>query len=198
MQKIFGFITLGLLVLAVGKVYAQPGVGATYIGDYSKMQSKESADKEMENANWIYRLQNLKNSKFNFVVTMKDNSVRAIRSKIYVDSVNNKTYLLDAESKQKIYCNQTQKINRGDAVTGMATDSCWLFKIVSGKINAYSFLSESAGPFSLTALQTGDGPIKNFDARLLEQMIADNPKAMKPFLKKDYLKAIEKFNGDNK
>jgi hypothetical protein len=200
MQKLYSFITIGLLVTGIHNVTrAQAGTGATYIGDYSKMSSGESADRNMEAGNWAYRLNNLRNSKYDFTVTMKDNSVKTVRSKIYADSLSNKSYLLDAGSGQKIYCDRTKQINRvagGTNVTGMATDSSWLFKIVSGKINAYSFLSESAGPFSVAAFQTGNGPVKNFDARLLEQMIGNNPKAMKAFLKKDYLKAIEKYNAD--
>ena len=199
MQKLYSFITIVLLLAIIHiKGYAQPGVGAMYIGDYSKMSSKESMDRELESGNWAYRMQTLKNVRYLFTVTMKDNSVREVRSKIYADSLANKSYLLDAENQQKIYCNQTRRITRdGNGVTGIATDSCWLFKVVSGKINAYSFLSDAAGPFSIIAYQTGTSLIQNFDPQLFELLIKDDTKAYKVFLKKDYIKSIEKYNADN-
>jgi hypothetical protein len=187
------------MVFAFGsKARAQAGVGATYIGDYSKMGGHETANLELERGNWVYRLNNLKNARYTFILTMKDNSIREVHSKLYADSISNRSYVID--DQKKIYSNQTRRITREDGskqITGIATDSCWLFKIVSGKINAYSFLSESAGPYSVSALQTGSGAIQSFDERALEQMISNDPKAMKAFIKKEYLKAIEKFNADN-
>src|ERR1700712_3601036 len=118
MQKLYSFITIVLLVTAISsKCYAQPGVGAMYIGDYSKMSSKDVMDREMEEGNWIYRLNNLKNSKYSFTVTMRDNSTREVHSEIYADSIRNRSYVMDAQSQQKIYCAQTKRISR-DGITG--------------------------------------------------------------------------------
>ncbi|MDM8178159.1 hypothetical protein QT327_28005 [Olivibacter sp. 47] len=79
---------------------------------------------------------------------------------------------------------------------GIATDSCWLFRVNHGRLKAYSFLSERVGldSFYLTAFQVEDGPIQAFDIKELEKIIADHPKAMKAFRKKDYYKAILTFN----
>jgi len=200
MQKLYSLVTIVLLAIiaTVHKASAQPGVGATYIGDYSKMGGHETVERDLEKGNWAYRLNNLKNARYTFILTMKDNSTREVHSKLYADSVNNRSYVMD--DQQKIYCSQTRRISREDGsrqITGIATDSCWLFKIVSGKINAYSFLSEGAGTYSIAALQTGNSAIQVFDERELEQMINNNPKAMKAFIKRDYLKAIEKYNADN-
>ncbi|MEO6524062.1 MAG: hypothetical protein ABIN91_20425 [Mucilaginibacter sp.] len=199
MQKLYSSITIILIVFAFGnKAKAQAGVGATYIGDYSKMGGHETVNLELERGNWAYRLSNLKNARYTFTLTMKDNSTREVHSKLYADSANNRSYVMD--DQKKIYCSQTRRISREDGskqIIGIATDSCWLFKIVSGKINAYSFLSEGAGSYSVSALQTGTGVIQTFDERALEQMISNDPKAMKAFIKKEYLKAIEKFNADN-
>lgn len=200
MQKLYSFITIILLVPCIGnKVWAQAGVGAMYIGDYSKMSSKDAMDKDMETGNWIYRLNNLKNIKYNFTVVMRDNSVKQVHSKIYADSIRNQSYLID-DSQQKIYCAQTKRISRingSDALTGIATDSCWLFKVVSGQLNAYSQLSETAGinSFYIMDIQVGDGEIQRFTPELLESIINGDPKSKKAFVKKDYYKAIEKYNG---
>lgn len=199
MQKLYSAITICLLILiAHSKTRAQPGVGATYIGDYSKMTSKDAMEKEMENANWIYRLNNLKNNRYSFTVTLKDNSTREVRSKIYADSLRNRTYLLDPATQQKIYCGQTKSIIRNDnGVSGIATDSCWLFKVVSGQINAYSQLSETGGlnSYYIMAIQQGNGEVRSFTPDLLGSIIRNDAKAEKAYLKKDYYKAIERFNG---
>ncbi|MGZ3926110.1 MAG: hypothetical protein ACXVJG_04075, partial [Mucilaginibacter sp.] len=101
--------------------------------------------------------------------------------------------------------NQTLSISRPlfeeKLLTGIATDSCWLFKVVTGKINAYSYLSEidMVDGFTLVGFQTGDNPnIQKLTPEALEPIIKNDEKAYKAFLKKDYYKAIEKFNKDNK
>jgi hypothetical protein len=200
MLKLYTLLTIStLLFICNSKTLAQAGVGATYIGDYSKMSGHDAEARDLERGNWAYRLNNLKGGKYTFVLTMKDNSTREVKSKLYADSLANKSYVVDGQ--QKVYCDETRAIIRrenGSDVAGIATDSCWLFKIVSGKINAYSFLSENAGPFSIAALQTQNGPIQNFNGYTLEQMINTDQKAMKAFSKRDYIKAIEKFNANNK
>jgi hypothetical protein len=79
---------------------------------------------------------------------------------------------------------------------GLAADSCWRFKVVEGKINAYSFLSETyqISTFNLSAFQVEGGVIQPFNPKELEKIIADSPKAKKAFDKKDYYKAILAFN----
>jgi hypothetical protein len=204
MQKLYSFITIILLVLCIGnKARAQAGVGAMYIGDYSKMSSKDVMDRDMENGSWIYRLQNLKNNKYMFKVLMKNRSFKMVRSKIYADSIKNMTYLLSDEpnesgEKQRIYCNQTISITRdGTQNEGMALDSCWIFRIANGKINAYSFLSDADGPYSICAIQYDRFGLEKFTREALEPLVKNDTKAYKAFLKKEYLKAIEKYNQDN-
>jgi hypothetical protein len=203
MQKLYSSITIVILTLTLAfPALAQPVGGVSYIGDYSKMASKTAMDEEMESGSWMYRLENLKNAKYTFRVILKDNSVREIKSRIYAEKAFNKsyiTYTVDDRPNQifKLFCDETMVITRlagSERIDGLVTDSCWLFKVVSGKINAYSFLAKADGPYSIIALQTGDGPIKNFNSHLLEGILSDDAEAEKLFSKKEYLKAIEKYN----
>jgi hypothetical protein len=90
-----------------------------------------------------------------------------------------------------IYPNQTICITRvfvnenNDSVKvyGAAMDSCWMFKTIKGRINAYSYLSEVGQDFdvyTIVGIQLGfDNPVQNFNDRNLQKMIADDRKAMK-------------------
>ena len=80
----------------------------------------------------------------------------------------------------------------------MANDSCWFFKVLEGKINAFSPLSETEyiDSFYLRAYQLNNGPVQKLDSASLAPIIAKSPKALKAFKKKDYYKAIEKYNSD--
>lgn len=201
----YAFIITALLLCGIGfRVCAQPGVGATYIGDYSTMSSGRVLDKDMANGNWVYRLANLKGGKYTFKVTMIDGSVITVKSRIYADSIRNQSYLVDNDAshpnqKYKVYCNQTRQIICVDkGITGMATDTCWMFKVVEGNINAYSFLPEIDGPFSLLAIQTGATPPESFLPALLEPMVKNDNKAYKAFEKHNYFKAIQIYNESHK
>jgi hypothetical protein len=145
----------------------------------------------------------------NFKVTRLNDSVEFVRSKIYVDTVLNQTYLIKVNRKikknmpsrnTKIYVNETKKIATelfgGGVINGVITDSCWLFKIISGKISAYSPIPNlNLQTDYLNAFRVADGNIQKFDPKELEKVIADNPKAKKAFDKKNYYKAINIYNG---
>ncbi len=218
MKKLYVTITLvSFLVFFTSKTWAQGGVPPAYRGDYNRMMSNITMNNMMDmnrmmNRNWYYGFDYLTNDKYNYQVTMKDNSVLEVKSILYADTVKHKSYLIyvnkslkkgDPNREKRIYADQTLKISREQFgvkntynVYGVATDSCWLFNVVKGKINAYSHLSEVdyLNSFYLRAFQIGDGPIKKIDSAALSSVIQDNPKAMKAFLKKDYYKAIVRYN----
>jgi hypothetical protein len=196
---------------------AQRSVPAAYQGAYNQMMSNQTMNFAMQQNmrnNFTYGFNYATNLKYKFKVTFKDGSVKEVKSKIYPDTVKHANYLLfedktlpktDSNRHQKIYAKQTLNISRSsfnDAeITGIATDSCWLFKVVSGKINAYSYLSETdmVEDFTLVGFQVGDkGNIQKLVPATLEPVIKTDEKAYKAFLKKDYYRAIEKYNRDNK
>ncbi|TAE38066.1 MAG: hypothetical protein EAY66_04815 [Sphingobacteriales bacterium] len=154
-------------------------------------------------------LKNFVNLPVKFKVTTVNDSVEIIKSKIYVDTILNQTYLIKVNRKiqknmpgreTKVYIKETKKIFtelfEGGIINGVITDSCWLFKIISGKISAYSPIANlKLQTYYLNAFQVADGPIQKFDPKELEKAIADNPKAKKAFDKKNYYKAINVYNG---
>ncbi|RKR81736.1 hypothetical protein BDD43_1887 [Mucilaginibacter gracilis] len=221
MKKIY-FVFLLSLFITSRVILAQAQVPVAYRPDFNRMMSAQAMQfqqmsmQRMMNMRWNYGMDYLANNKYDYKVTMKDNSVMIITSKIYVDTTTHKSYLAykdkslkrsDPKREKRIYADQTLKISREEVnfldkfdVNGISTDSCWLFKVAKGKINIYSHLSEvlQLNNMYLRAFQVGDGPIQKVDSASLLTVIKDNPKAMKAFKKKDYYKAINKFNDDNK
>ncbi|MCC8409246.1 hypothetical protein LJ707_09900 [Mucilaginibacter sp. UR6-1] len=152
------------------------------------------------------------NPKFDFVVTDSLGMVQNVRSKINIDTALHKYYLeyedknlpkSDPNRKVKIYPKETISISRKDGysgkmLNGMATDSCWLFKVIDGPITAYAFLAESPDSFdetTIVGIQKGENmPILPFRPENLKLMIADDKEATEQFKSKKYYKALKKYN----
>lgn len=157
------------------------------------------------------------NFKYDFKVRLKDSTTKEVSSKIYLDTTLHQNYLMfenkklpknDSLRKQRIYPGQTISISRDGiepfykstyTATGMATDSCWMFKVIGGaSINVFSFLSTREGgdfsPVTIVAIQKGDGPIVKLSAENVTAMVAGDADALKAIEKKNYLKAIKVYN----
>src|SRR5689334_21559365 len=82
------------------------------------------------------------NPRFDFEVTLKNDSVVKFRSRVL--SENNKMYVLlkEKKSKRKILPDETKEIYGGSStwgrLKGLPADSCWLFKMNKAPINCYS------------------------------------------------------------
>lgn len=146
-----------------------------------------------------------------FFVTFKDGSTIKVTSKINTDTVAHKQYLhyvnsslskKDPKREQKIFPGETISIARqpsGGSQPGIAADSCWMFKVESGHISAYSFLAETGiefDPASVVGIQEEDGPIRRLDAEVLKKLLASNSESLKLIESRNYLKAIKKYNRD--
>lgn len=220
MKKIY--LTL-LAVLFVCLMKASAQVPAPYVADYNRMMANQQmawmnqmSMNRLMSMGWSKGLNYQINNKYEFKVMMKDSSVKVIKSKIYADTVKHKSYLIytnkdvkksDPNREQKIYADETVAISRiqpsyrgNYLVEGFGTDSCWLFKVVAGKINGYSHLSEVAelNESYLRAFQYGDNKVVKLDSAALDPIIKADPKAYKPFLKGKFYQAIDKYNSDNK
>jgi hypothetical protein len=73
-----------------------------------------------------------------------------------------------------------------------------MFKLLEGKISLYSCYPppNELADECVHGLQLGDGPIQPFDAEALKQLIQGNPKAMQAWEKKNYIKAVNRFNNE--
>ncbi|GAB3933221.1 hypothetical protein [Mucilaginibacter myungsuensis] len=162
---------------------------------------------------WMYGYKSSKlNFTYDYTVRMLDNSVKVFRSKIYADTDKRKSYLImvdkdldrnDPKREQKIYVDQTVSITRiqqdmrGDyPVMGAATDSCWLFGVVKGKINAYSNVPEVliTSDEQLRVFQVDDGAMAPVSYAALAPVIKADRAADKQLQKKRLYRAIAKFN----
>lgn len=174
----------------------------------------------MMTRNWLNNANYLVNEKHTFTIFLKDGTTKIVKSKIHTDTLKHQSYLefvnkevakSDSNRIKRIYPTQTIKISREAmslddngigpstkmvGIEGISTDSCWRFKAISGKITAFSFLSEQydLNTFYLNAFQVDNGEIQSLNPENLKLVIQSNEKAMKFFLKKDYYEAIVKFN----
>jgi hypothetical protein len=151
------------------------------------------------------------NNKYEYMVIKKDGTGAKVKSMIHTAedgrhflAIKDKGNAL-AESSNRIYVSETNTItffdnSSGKNLTGIATDSCWLFKIISGKLSLYScyppalYLSND----HIIAFQVNDELIQNFDADKLRSVLSNNTKAVDIFDKKNkdnnYIRAVQKFN----
>ena len=210
------FAILVATFISIQAVHSQ-GIPPHLQADYNRMRTQfnSSTHHNLMRGGLIIRFNNEKyfaNLRYDFTVILKDSSARLVNSKIHIDTVSNKTYLLQVNKKlskddpnreKRLYCDQTIRIFRIDPtdyrkIEGFANDSCWLFKVVNGKINAYSSLPEvtklTAG--YLSAFQVDDGAVKPITRESLLEVIIDNTKATICFYDGDYLAAIRRFNQD--
>lgn len=198
------------LLLSVHHSYAQPP-------QYRAAVNKAVGDAHMRfmnqmmwnRMNYMYRSEVLTNNKYEYTVVLKDSSKLTFRSRIHSDTVAKVSYLFFedrskpkdlASRKRKVLPTETLSVSRldrntGAYVQGFPTDSCWLFRVHTGKVSIYSFLSElDITDDHITAIQWGDGPVEPFSTERLREMIKGDEKALRLLEKKNYYRAIERFN----
>lgn len=201
-------LTLPLILinlLSINTFAQYPGMGAVYSNMNRQFMNQQM--NQMMRAGMMRGFAS-NNNKHTFWVTMKDSTTIKVSSQIFTDTVLHKDYLVFRDMSvyrtepgrhRKIYVNETVKISRPGTrtiYTGMANDTCWMFKAVEGPITAYSYLSEGDDESSLIGIQNGGGPIKKLNNENLKEMIGTDDEAMKLFDKKKYLAAIKKYNKD--
>jgi hypothetical protein len=178
---------------------------------FISVRAQEDKFKEVVTPNGprMYINEAYSNYKTKYFVLKKDSTGILVSSKIYLD--DGKYYLSDKEesdSDHRLYADETIKISfqdqrNGQIFEGIARDSRWLFKIVSGKISLYSYYPP---PDYLTnecinAFQVADGPIEYWTSGVddLVSALEENKKAKSIFLKENnaknnFIKGVEKFN----
>jgi hypothetical protein len=135
------------------------------------------------------------------MVVLKNDSVLNIRAKFDAGSKQNAITLKGKKGAlDKVYKpTDTKSITRifttGEApIKGMPADSCWLFKVISGRINGYSNVPLQSHA-SVVAIQDGDDAIvKLTKDNLLAMMPERNEKLEKLFKKNKLIEAIKLYN----
>lgn len=100
------------------------------------------------------------------------------------------------DDQLKIFPSDTQAIYyefSGHLITGVPADTCWLFRMVEGRINVYSPYPTEAREFHV-AIQQGGGPIVRLNQENLMPMVSDNLKVMKLVRRGRLHHAIWKYN----
>jgi hypothetical protein len=201
-------LVFSFTILCIAALHSQ--VPPAYQPAYNQMMKQQSFNNFQ---NSVMRMNyfgkgKLSDLKYFFKVKMKDSIVKEIKSFIFYDTSRKQTYIKhinksvsknDSNRNEKIYCNDIIEVKAATnsiapLMQGIITDSCWLFKTLSGKINVYSTYPENNDNYSIAAIELVTGIIESFDPEKLKLIIAGNEKAMKKFNKKSYFSAIEKFN----
>jgi hypothetical protein len=152
-----------------------------------------------------------------YTVTFKDSSQTEIPSYIYRDSLTHKSFLVfvntdfpksdSAHRWQKIYPDQTIRIesyvgNDDEIAIGKPTDSCWSFRMTSGPLFVFASdincLTEKndLDQRMILGIQLYNGPMEKYTEENLIKMIDSDPKVAELLNKKQFYKAIKRFNKD--
>ena len=149
-----------------------------------------------------------------FKIVFTDGTDTVVYSTIHADTPS--YYLLlenksvkkkDSARFRKIYPSQTKYIVRLDKYvvrldkyvdaesSGAASDSCWLFKAIDGKISAYTPLAEEdVDEGFLRYIQKDQGPLVELNSQHLQEMVQGNEKAVSLAEREKYTKAIKTYN----
>ncbi|QEC44439.1 hypothetical protein [Pseudobacter ginsenosidimutans] len=161
--------------------------------------------------NWMQglRIRQEVNLKHDYHVLFKDSTRLLVSSKIYMDTVLKKSYLLhtnkDARKSyenriMKIYVDSTVSITRKSydvgVKEGVANDSCWLFKLIDGKISVYSPFAEGSqsNSFMYKGLSIDGGPIESWEPEKILPLVKNVYRAYVRYSNKHYDECIKNYN----
>lgn len=140
-------------------------------------------------------------SKYNFIVTLANDSLLTVTSKVEYLSGSGTYYLTykkPGKPMKRLFPRDTKKLEVTDyphfTMTGLPVDTAWLFNTDAGKINLYStypiYKTENAKAFRASA----DGPLLPLTLDNLLPQLGEDEKAMKTALKGKLHRAVVLFN----
>ncbi|GAB2534710.1 hypothetical protein [Rufibacter soli] len=205
-------LALGIAVIWLATpASAQPNMGAVNaaIGQAHMQQMMQMNFNAMMQMSMRHRSASLSNPRNLYQIMFKDSTVKETRTQIKFDKDNRSYIEIEDEAAEKnspnrlkrIYPSETYSIRRkgpGGALStaGLPADSCWLFKLVAGEINGYSFLPAPyevhSGYFKF--IQKGNGPLLKAETKELLPLLEGNEKALKLARKEKLYDALLTFN----
>ena len=145
--------------------------------------------------------------KHHFIIVFTDGRDTTVYTKLEADSTasylameNKSVGKKDPARFIKIYPSQTKYISHVDPTTGkdfvgQAHDSCWLFKVITGKMSAYTDLAEiSVEDKFIRYVQLDDGALVGVTDPEAVKLFAGNDRAQELFVAKDYNRAVKRYN----
>ena len=145
-----------------------------------------------------YHGPNGESMKHQFTIVLKNDSVFAAKTIVKANETTYFVQIKNGKEKTRLLPNQTKEIFWMDPakgkMSGVASDTCWLFTMVKGKINLYSPIPEYlAEPVAFS--DSEDGRIIKLDSdRLLEYIGYTDTKLVNMITRKDYHKAVARYN----
>lgn len=217
-----------LLLLFPLAVFAQ--VPAQFRNDVDRMHRNaqmQNLQSKMQYRQFnLMNLMNFSGSTFNhksyYSVFLKDSTLVTAHSKIYFDTLTQKSYVQykdkslkksDPLYSRKVFVDQTTSIsfdrNDREGIAGFPTDSCWHFRQVSGTVSLYSYyadVDEITINYCLSAFQLEKGgPLFSFqieeNVNALEDLIGKDGKETKYYklyLQGKYYDAVRMYNEKHK
>lgn len=208
------------LILLSFQSLAQPrGMTMTQVyGQLNKQYISQQMQMQMQMMNMQHSGVSMP-QELDYNVTLSDSTTKQVTSALYKDSVTKRHFIVwvdkrfkktDTNRYKKIFPSQTRGLtcvliaktddNPGHYVPGIITDSCWMFKTLTGAINVYTFDSCSpTGGFddgAIVGIQLKDGPILAYTEANLTAMVGDDLEAQQLIVEKKYVRAIKKYNRD--
>jgi hypothetical protein len=224
-QKVLllSFLSFAFMLITKHSFAQFPGMGAV-----RAQQNAQFIGQQMQTHMQVQMMQVLNmhgvtstQKEYNFIVTLRDSTTLTLNSAIYIDSVSKKRFIVlvdkqykksDSNRYKKIYPSQTRGLvcvvkpknaefdQPGFYLPGKLTDSCWMFKAITGEITAYSDVCEEDGVnfdrSTIVGIQLKDGPIVKYNEDNLKQMVGQDINALEAIQNKNYYKAIKKYNRD--
>jgi hypothetical protein len=137
-------------------------------------------------------------TKWKFQVTLKNDSVINLKSKMLAKNKKMYVELKTGKFRRNIYPDETKQVvganENGVKLTGMPTDSCWLFLFIKDPISCYSSVP-SVAVYNTIAIQKGSGEIVSLNKENLKAMIDIDDKKVQRLIEKDNLHdAILRYN----
>jgi hypothetical protein len=138
--------------------------------------------------------------KHDFYVIMLNGKQYSIKTKIDISGREHFITATEADIPKIIKPGDTKSLSRlttdGRQLLGVPNNNRWLFKTISGKINAFYFLAEDTELIS--DIQKGDGPIVPFSPQALLDMIGGDPDIFQMINRQKFAMAIKSFNEKNR
>jgi hypothetical protein len=135
--------------------------------------------------------------KYDFTIDFGNDSSLTTLTKINLSDERHFLKVKVNKVKTEIKPGDTRSISRityeGQKLVGIPADTCWLFKVRSGKINLYSFLAEMDLNYVI-AMQEGDGPIVKIRKEPLLAIMEGDEELQKLIKRGKYIKAVERYN----
>jgi hypothetical protein len=134
-----------------------------------------------------------------YTVFLHDGAKLEVNSNIFKDLEGGKHFLYHTDEKglRKIVPSESTRITRVDSETmetveGKPFGDVWLFKVIQGKMNAFTTFLD--GKMNITHIQTGDGSLLEVPSPAAEAAIKTHEAAYSAYLSKDYLTAVKLYN----